>query len=73
MNGAQVCMGLIMICGSVLGYRHETLILSETGYGHWLRRLCGEGRARLVYRFLLIVLAGVGVSFVTNLVRPIRW
>ena len=73
MSGAQVLMGLIMICGAVLGYRHETLILTGTGYGWWLRRLCGEDRARPMYRVLLIVLAGVGISFVTNLIRPVRW
>jgi len=72
MNGAEVVMGLLMICGSLLGYRHESLILGETGYGRLIRRCFGEDRARPAYRVLLLLLAALGFSFAAHLIPPPR-
>lgn len=73
MNGTQVLIGLMLIGGSCLGYRNEALILSETGYGRFIRRWCGEGSAKSVFRVGLLLLAGVGLALATNLLKPIRW
>lgn len=73
MNGTQVLVGLILIGGSLLGFRNEALILSETGYGRAIRRWCGEAYARPVFRVLLLLLAAVGGALATNLLKPIQW
>lgn len=73
MNATQLLIGLMLIGGSTLGYRHEILILRETGYGRTIRRWFGEDRADLAYRTILFLIAVAGGGLATGLVKPLRW